>query len=164
MAERCRRRCLMKSAWDCGRTRSMMEVGIQPFGRENTPNLVLLGQREFGRCPSRREEGSFTRGDVHPSLSHPKSRGGTCLKVHAEEPGEAGTAGVPCQWLQDDAAQPGLGPAVAKKHGGNEIPEQMQWGGSSWWASLAMPGCSGGVSHHRDMIPCDGHFWRGDFT
>lgn len=109
----------MKSAWDCGRTRLMTDVGIQPFGRENThtppPNSVpLLGQRELGR-PAPRGGGHVCRqGTRTPCCPTPSDRGGTCLQVHAEEPGEAGTVGVPRQRLQDDAAQPGLGPAVGR--------------------------------------------------
>lgn len=59
----------MKSAWDCGRTRLMTDVGIQPFGRENTPTPPRIWShcwvKESWGAQPHGEEGAFAgRGRV----------------------------------------------------------------------------------------------------
>lgn len=71
-------------------------------------------KESWGRPAPRGGGRVCTQGMRTPCCPTPSERGGTCLQVHAEEPGEAGTVGVPRQWLQDDAAQPGLGPAAGQ--------------------------------------------------
>lgn len=66
----------MKSAWDCGRTRLMTDVGIQPFGRENTPTPPefgpTAGSKRVGAPSPTGRRARLQAGDAYPSLSHPK--------------------------------------------------------------------------------------------
>lgn len=90
-------------------------LGDPALWERKHPKFGPTGSKSGSTHP--REEGAFAHWDSYPLLSHPKQHVSTCLQVHAQEPGEAGMTGVPCQWLQNYAAQLGLGPVVGKGAG-----------------------------------------------